>query len=73
MPFQSNNEIITGFYETNETTHKHTNTDLLIFMDPVYNYNVAKATIGATMHFAKANTTLENQDFNADFQVGFCL
>ena len=71
VSFQSNNEIITGFFETNETSHKHTNTDLLIYMDPVYNYNVAKATIGATMHFAKANTTLENDDFAANFQVGF--
>lgn len=58
MPFQANNEIITGFFETNETTHKHTATDLLINMDPVYNFNVAKAAIGATLHFAKASTTL---------------
>ena len=55
MPFQSNNEIITGFFETNETTHKHSPSDFLIYMDPVYNYNVAKATIGATLHFAQAN------------------
>ncbi len=72
MPFQTNNEIITGFFETNETTHKHTNSDLLIYMDPVYNYNIAKATIGATMHFAKASTsTLANEAFQADFQVSF--
>ena len=72
MSFQSNNDIITGLFETNETTHKHTNTDLLIYMDPVYNYNVAKATIGATMHFATASTsTLANDAFQADFQVSF--
>ena len=72
VPFQSNNEIITGFFETNETTHKHTTTDLLIYMDPVYNYNVAKATIGATMHFATAiTTTLSNENYNQDFQVSF--
>ena len=72
VSFQSNNEIITGFFEKNETTHKHTNTDLLIYMDPVYNYNVAKATIGATMHFAKASTSvLGNQTFNEDNQVSF--
>lgn len=71
MPFQSNNEIITGFFETNETSHKHTATDLLIYMDPVYNYNVAKATIGATMHFAVASTTsLSTTEVN-DFQVSF--
>ena len=72
MSFQSNNEIITGLFETNETTHKHTNTDLLIYMDPVYNYNVAKATIGATMHFAVASTSaLTNQEFENDYQVSF--
>ncbi len=71
MPFEDNNEIITGFFETNETSHKHTATDLLVNMDPVYNYNVAKAAIGATLHFAVANTTLGRNDFNEDFQVTF--
>ncbi|MEC4004986.1 M28 family peptidase [Flavobacterium sp. SUN052] len=72
MSFQSNNEIITGLFEKNETTHKHTNTDLLIYMDPVYNYNVAKATIGATMHFAVASTTaLNNEQVSSDFNVSF--
>ena len=72
MSFQSNNEIITGLFETNETTHKHTSTDLLIYMDPVYNYNVAKATIGAVMHFAVAATSvLGNDNFVNDNQVSF--
>lgn len=71
MPFQANNEIITGFFETNETTHKHTSTDLLVNMDPVYNYKVAKAATGATLHFANASTTLSNEEFNADFQISF--
>lgn len=72
MSFQSNNEIITGLFETNETTHKHTNTDLLIYMDPVYNFNVAKALIGATMHFAVAATSaLGNDDFENTKQVSF--
>jgi aminopeptidase YwaD len=70
MSFQSNNEVITGFFETNETTHKHTATDLLVNMDPVYNYKVAKATIGATMHFATASTSaLNDPNFEADNQV----
>ncbi len=72
MPFQANNEIITGLFEKNETTHKHTNTDLLIYMDPVYNYNVAKATIGATLHFAQASTaSLNNLKVDGDFNVSF--
>lgn len=72
MSFEDNNEIITGFFETNETTHKHTATDFLSNMDVVYNYNVAKAAIGATMHFAIASTTiLDNDTFNNDFKVSF--
>ena len=72
MSFQSNNEIITGFFETNETTHKHTPTDLLVNMDPIYNYNVAKASIGATMHFAVASTSsLTTEEAVKDFNVSF--
>lgn len=71
MPFQANNEIITGFFETNETTHKHTATDLLINMDPVYNFKVAKAATGALLHFAKAETILSVNNFEKDFQVSF--
>jgi hypothetical protein len=41
-------------------------------MDPVYNYNVAKATIAATMHFAVAATSaLENDQFQNNYQVSF--
>ncbi len=71
MTFENNNEVITGFFEKNETTHRHTSTDLLVNMDPTYVFNVAKAAIGATMHFAVASTTLENQTNTADFQVRF--
>lgn len=71
MPFQANNEIITGFFETNETPHKHTATDLLVNMDPTYNKNVAKAATGAVLHFAKAFTALQTENFDASFQVSF--
>lgn len=73
MPFQSNGEVITGFFETNETTHAHTAQDLLINMDPVYVYKVAKAATGATLHFAKAvtNSTLGTDGFEKDFNVSF--
>ncbi|GAA4756649.1 MULTISPECIES: M20/M25/M40 family metallo-hydrolase [Flavobacterium] len=71
MPFQANNEIITGFFETNETPHKHTATDLLVNMDPVYNFKVAKAATGAVLHFAKAETTLGINTFDADNQISF--
>jgi len=71
MPFQANNEIITGFFETNETPHKHTATDLLVNMDPVYNKNVAMAATGAVLHFAKAETVLNTTNFEQEFQVNF--
>ena len=71
MSFQSNNEVITGFFETNETTHKHTPTDFLANMDPVYNYKVAKAAIGATLHFAQANAAAMANDKFDDYGISF--
>lgn len=62
MPFEDNNEVITGFFETNETPHRHTTTDLLVNMDPVYVYNIAKAATGAMLHFAVAATTLSTEN-----------
>lgn len=70
MPFEDNNEIITGFYETNESTFTHSANDLLTNMDPTYAYNVAKAAVGAMLHFAVANTSaLSNETFNSENQV----
>ena len=70
MPFEDNNEVITGFFETNETPHRHTATDLLVNMDPVYVYNIAKAATGAMLHFAVAATTLSKESPLAN-QVNF--
>jgi aminopeptidase YwaD len=70
MPFEDNNEVITGFFEKNETPHRHTATDLLVNMDPVYVYNIAKAATGAMLHFAKASTTLSSTSFYNN-QVSF--
>jgi hypothetical protein len=72
MPFEDNNEVITGFFEKNETPHRHTATDLLINMDPVYVYNIAKAATGAALHFAKASTSeLNSQEIENNYQVSF--
>nr|WP_294773773.1 M28 family peptidase [uncultured Flavobacterium sp.] len=71
MPFEDNNEIITGFFERNETPHRHTSTDLLVNMDPHYVYNIAKAATGAMLHFAVASTTLETNEVTAANQVSF--
>ena len=71
VPFENNNEIITGFFETNESTHRHTTTDLLVNMDPNYVFNVTKASVGAMLHFAKASVTLTTENFSNDFEVTF--
>jgi hypothetical protein len=59
MPFQANGEIITGLFEYNETPYAHTVNDKYINLDPVYIYNIAKATTGAVQHFAVAGQTLD--------------
>ena len=54
MPFENNGEVITGFYEANESSYPHTPGDTFVKLDPVYIFNVAKAATGAMMHFAGA-------------------
>lgn len=71
MPFEDNNEVITGFYETNESSRPHTSSDLLVNMDPVYNFNVAKAAVGAMLHFAVAVTSLKTSDFDNEYKISF--
>lgn len=71
MPFEENNEIITGFFETNESSHPHSPTDLLVNMDPVYNFNVAKAATGAVLHFAIASTALGTNSFDNNLEMSF--
>ncbi len=58
MPFQANNEIITGFYEYNVSNYPHTASDIYSKMDPVFVYNVAKAALGATQYFTVASQNL---------------
>jgi aminopeptidase YwaD len=70
IPFENNNEVITGFYETNiNTAVNHTINDTFANLDPVYVLNVCKAAIGATLHFANASRTLNNSSFDKDFNV----
>lgn len=54
--FQSNGDIITGLYEYNESNYPHTPNDTYANMDPVYVYNIAKASTGAMLHFTAAKT-----------------
>ncbi|MDI9258440.1 M28 family peptidase [Flavobacterium sedimenticola] len=72
MPFEDNNEIITGFFEKNETPYRHTANDLLVNMDPEYVYNIAKAAMGAMLHFAVASTSaLSSESYQNSRQVSF--
>jgi hypothetical protein len=56
LPFQSAGYVITGFYETNRSPYPHTRDDLLINLDPEYVTQVARATVAAALHFARADT-----------------
>jgi len=72
LPFEDNNEVITGFFEKNETPYRHTANDLLINMDLVYVFNVATAVTVAMLHFSKASTSaLDLNDLNDTYQVSF--
>lgn len=72
IPFQYNDEVITGFFEQHYSPHAHTTQDLLVNLDTVYVHNVAKAAIGATLHFAKATIpTPETENATKDFNVSF--
>ena len=65
MPFQSNGEVITGYWEYEggyNNPHVHKATDKVENMDPVYVYNLAKGATGAIQHFAVATSTLGLSD-----------
>ena len=55
MPFQTQDKIITGLFESNHSPHPHSPTDLLINMDTNYVYEIAQGTIGASLYFAVAH------------------
>ncbi|WP_316930950.1 M28 family peptidase [Epilithonimonas caeni] len=72
MPFQANGEIITGLFEYNETPYAHTVNDKYSNLDPVYIYNIAKATTGAVQHFAIASQMLST-DTAKETLAGFTV
>ncbi|UHO40320.1 M28 family peptidase [Chryseobacterium capnotolerans] len=58
IPFEQKGEVITGFFERIRSTFPHSSKDTFANVDPVYVYNIGKATVGALQHFAAASTTL---------------
>ena len=81
MPFENNNEIITGLYErptNNKGTevsnpYYHKNTDIVANMSVPYVTQIAKGVVGAVQHFAVADTgtSLSTSDINKaqDFEL----
>ncbi|WP_160137698.1 M28 family peptidase [Chryseobacterium sp. c4a] len=58
IPFEQKGEVITGFFERIRSSYPHTANDTFANTDPVYIYNIGKATVGALQHFAVASETL---------------
>jgi aminopeptidase YwaD len=54
MPFEDNGEIITGYYESNESGYVHSANDLLSHVDTSYVCEIARAAAGAALYFARA-------------------
>ncbi|CAM3028000.1 leucyl aminopeptidase [Chryseobacterium flavum] len=68
MPFEEKGEVITGFFERLRSNYPHTSNDTFANTDPVYIYNIGKASVGALQHFAVASTsnnTMGTQDINS--------
>jgi aminopeptidase YwaD len=57
VPFQEAGKIITGLYETNESSYPHSPNDVLSNMSPAYVTQVTKASTGAALYFSKALET----------------
>lgn len=54
VPFEDNGEIITGYYETNESSYVHSSSDNLSHLDTSYVVELARAATGAALYFARA-------------------
>jgi len=54
VPFQEAGKVITGLYETNESSFVHSPSDVLGKMSPLYATQVAKASTGAALHYSGA-------------------
>ncbi|GGG42326.1 hypothetical protein GCM10010976_12360 [Bizionia arctica] len=70
MPFEDNNEIITGLYESNETPYAHGPNDILANMDPTYLFEVTKGTLGAALFFAEVDyNVLSTESYALDATI----
>ena len=58
IPFELKGEVITGYFERIRSNYPHTVNDTFANTDPVYIFNIGKASVGAIQHFAVASSTL---------------
>lgn len=65
IPFELKGEVITGYFERLRSNYPHTANDTFANTDPVYIYNVGKASVGALQHFAVATTSILSTDENS--------
>ncbi|AZA76491.1 M28 family peptidase [Chryseobacterium sp. G0186] len=65
IPFEQKGEVITGFFERIRSNLPHTANDTFANTDPVYIYNIGKASVGALQHFAVASGTLGTHEVNS--------
>ena len=66
MPFQAQDFVITGLFEDNYSPHAHTSADSIGNLDIPYVYEIAKASVGASLYFAVAYepTGIEEEENN---------
>ncbi|WP_241286107.1 M28 family peptidase [Chryseobacterium arthrosphaerae] len=62
IPFEAKGYTITGFFEKIRSSYPHSIQDTFANTDPVYIYNIGKATVGAIQHFAVATGTLGTRE-----------
>ncbi|MCF8405531.1 MAG: M20/M25/M40 family metallo-hydrolase [Bacteroidales bacterium] len=54
VPFMLNGYVVTGLYEYNESPYPHSLYDSLSKLDPVYVFEVTKASVAASLYFSEA-------------------
>ena len=62
ISFEEKGEVITGFFEKIRSNLPHTANDTFANTDPVYIFNVGKASVGALQHFAVAASSLSKTE-----------
>jgi Zn-dependent M28 family amino/carboxypeptidase len=62
VPFQQSGFVITGLFEKNQSSVVHSTDDRLINLDTSYVFEIAKASVGASLYLAKAFLTTQTEN-----------